>query len=75
MRMTATDTFHTGNGCVSGALGFAVDSSDVVADSIEFVAVFMTVGLLAVPDARGCVIPEGTAKALLLAVTAVHSRG
>ncbi len=36
---------------VSGHLGFVADSLGVDADSIEFVAVFMTVGLLAVPDA------------------------
>ncbi len=58
VRMTAVDTFHTGHCYVSGNLGFVADSSDVFADSIDFVAdcpvfvaVFMTVGLLAVPDA------------------------
>ncbi len=48
------DTFHTGHGCVSGNLGFVANSLDVVADSIESVAdcpVFMSVGLLTVPDA------------------------
>jgi hypothetical protein len=44
--------------CLSGHLGIVAVSLDVVADSMEsladcpvFVAVFMTVGLLAVPDA------------------------
>ncbi len=49
MRMTATDTFHTGHGCVSGNLEFVAESMDVAADSSE--SVFMTVSLLTVPDA------------------------